>query len=68
MAEPKERFQCQVNNCGYIFDPDKGVKKKTAASTAFKELQDGWACPRCGATPKPFRALTGTVSVIEDGV
>jgi hypothetical protein len=28
MAEPKDMYQCQVANCGYIFDPDKKRQKE----------------------------------------
>lgn len=69
MADPKDMFQCQVSNCGYIFDPDKGVKKsKIAAGTVFHDLPEDWTCPLCGATKKTFRPLAGPGSVVEKGI
>ncbi len=69
MAEAKDTYQCQVSNCGYIYDPDKGVpRKNTPPGTAFKDLPDDWRCPVCGASKKTFRPLAGPGSVIEDGI
>ena len=69
MADPKDMFQCQVSNCGYIFNPDNGVKKSnTPAGITFQDLPDDWGCPICGASKKTFRPLAGPGSVIEEGV
>ncbi len=27
MTEPKDMYQCQTTNCGYIYNPDKGDRK-----------------------------------------
>ncbi len=51
-------WMCQVANCGYIYNPDKGDKKgKIAAGTKFEDLPDDWRCPVCGATKKGFKCL-----------
>jgi len=69
MADPKDMYQCQVSNCGYIYDPDKGDKKsKTPVGTAFKNLPEGWKCPICGSSGKTFRPLAGPGSVAEEGI
>ncbi len=58
MSNPEEMYQCQVSNCGYIYDPDKGDKKgKIAKGTQFKDLPEDWVCPICGATKKSFKSL-----------
>ena len=50
MAEPKDMYQCQTVNCGYIYNPDKGDRKgKIAKGTKFEDLPDDWKCPICGA-------------------
>lgn len=68
MAELKDMYQCQVSNCGYTYDPDKGEPKTgTPAGTAFKDLPDDWKCPFCGATKKSFRPMAGPGSVLEEG-
>ena len=58
MADAKDMWMCQVANCGYIYNPDKGDKKgKIAAGTKFEDLPDDWRCPVCGATKKGFKCL-----------
>lgn len=58
MSEPKDMWRCQVVNCGYVYDPDKGDKKgKIPKDTSFADLPDSWKCPVCGATKKSFRCL-----------
>lgn len=58
MAEPKEMYQCQVANCGYIYNVDKGDRKgKIPKGTQFDELFDDWKCPVCGASKKSFKCL-----------
>ncbi len=57
---PEEMYQCQTVNCGYIYNPEKGDKrKKVAAGTQFADLPDEWVCPICRATKKCFRPLAG---------
>ncbi len=69
MADPKDMYQCQVSNCGYVYDPDKGDKKgKIPAGTAFKDIPDDWVCPSCGSSKKTFRPLAGPGSVIAEGI
>lgn len=58
MAEPKDMYQCQINNCGYIYNPDKGDKKrKIPKNTRFEDLPEDWTCPVCGASTKTFKSL-----------
>lgn len=58
MAEPKDMYQCQVSNCGYIYDPDRGDRKgKIKKGTKFEDLPDDWRCPVCGASKKSFKSL-----------
>ena len=64
MSLPEEMYQCQMVNCGYIYDPDKGDRKgKIKKGVPFKELPDEWKCPVCGASKKTFRPLAGPGSV-----
>ncbi len=58
MAEPKDMYQCQVSNCGYIFNPDKKDRKnKVPKGTKFEDLPEEWRCPVCGASKKSFKPL-----------
>ncbi len=58
MAEPKDMYQCQVANCGFIYNPDKKNRKsKIPKGTKFEELPEDWRCPVCGASPKSFKCL-----------
>ncbi len=58
MAEANEMWICQVVNCGYIYNPDKGDKKgKIEKGTKFEDLPSDWKCPICGATTKGFKCL-----------
>ncbi len=69
MADPKDMYQCQVSNCGYVYDPDKGdAKGKIPAGTAFKDIPDDWQCPHCGSSKKTFRPLAGPGSVLAEGI
>jgi len=69
MADLKDMYQCQVSNCGYVYDPDKGdPKANIPAGTAFKDLPDDWKCPHCGSSKKTFRPLAGPGSVAEEGI
>ena len=59
MAEPKDMWRCQMVNCGYVYDPDRGDKRhKIPAGTRFEDLPEDWKCPVCGATKKSFRPLS----------
>lgn len=58
MAEPKDMYQCQMANCGYIYNPDKGDRKgKIPKHTKFEDLPEDWKCPVCGAGLKAFKCL-----------
>lgn len=58
MAEANEMWQCQINNCGYIYNPDKGDRKgKVEKGIKFEELHEEWKCPVCGASKKVFKCL-----------
>ena len=66
MAQPEEMYQCQMVNCGFIYNPDKGDRKgKIKKGTAFKDLPDDWRCPVCGASKAAFKPLAGPGSVAE---
>ena len=58
MSEPEDMWQCQMTNCGYIYDPDRGDRKgKIQKGTKFEDLPDDWNCPVCVASKKSFRSL-----------
>lgn len=51
-------WQCQGNNCGYIYNPSKGDRKGgIAPGTPFEDLPEEWKCPVCGAGKKFFKKL-----------
>ena len=59
MSDMKDMWRCQVSNCGYVYDPDKGDKKgHVPPGTKFEDLPETWHCPICGASKKTFRRLT----------
>jgi rubredoxin len=67
MATPEEMHQCQTLNCGYIYDPDKGDRRrKIPKDTKFEDLPGDWTCPVCGASRAMFRPLAGPGSVAEE--
>ncbi len=58
MIRLEEMYQCQMGNCGYIYNPEQGDKKgKIPPGTLFAELSEDWHCPCCGAGPERFRSL-----------
>ncbi len=66
MAQPKEIYQCQTSNCGYVYDPDRGDRKgKIVAGIKFEDLPEDWRCPICGGSKKCFRPLAGPGSTKE---
>ena len=68
MADPKDMYQCQTANCGYIYNPDRGCKKgKVPKGTCWGELPEDYCCPSCGAGRKMFRPLAGPGSSAEEG-
>ncbi|MBQ7608769.1 MAG: rubredoxin [Desulfovibrionaceae bacterium] len=59
MAELSDMWQCQVGNCGYIYNPDKGDRKhKIPKGVKFEDLPDDWRCPVCGSSKKMFKRLS----------
>ena len=43
MSEPKDMWQCQTSNCGYIYDPDRGDRKgHIAKGVKFEDMPDDW--------------------------
>ena len=58
MSEPKEMYQCQTTNCGYIYDPGKGDPlNEIAPGVLFDELPEAWVCPLCYAEWESFDPL-----------
>lgn len=58
MSDEKQMYQCQMVNCGYIYNPAKGDKKgKIPKDTPFTQLPETWKCPLCGAGTKMFKPL-----------
>ncbi len=44
----EEMWQCQVANCGYIYNPAKGDRKgNISPGTSFEDLSEIWKCPLC---------------------
>ncbi len=69
MATAEEMYQCQTVDCGFIYDPDRGDRRrKVPAGTSFADLHEDWRCPSCGAGKKMFRPLAGPASTIEEGI
>jgi rubredoxin len=60
MSGDPEMWQCQMNNCGYIYDPSRGDKRrKIPPGTRFEELPEDWKCPCCGASKAMFKPQSG---------
>lgn len=60
MGKSREIFQCQVANCGCMYDPERGDRRgKVPRGTAFRALSDDWRCPACGAGKKMFKPMAG---------
>lgn len=58
MARPEETYQCQTSNCGYIYNPDKGCKKrKVEPGTSWEDVPEDFTCPICGVGKKMFKPL-----------
>jgi rubredoxin len=67
MVKPEEMYQCQTVNCGCIYNPDKGDRRRNIQKdTCFENLPEEWCCPVCGATKRRFRPLAGPGSVKEE--
>ena len=59
MADPHDMWRCPVSNCGYVYDPDRGDRRrKIPKGTKFEDLPDDWTCLVCGASKKNFRRIS----------
>lgn len=68
MPNPTDLHQCQITNCGFVYNPDKQHRKiKEPLGTRFEALPRHWKCPVCGASKDKYRPVTGPGSVAEDG-
>ncbi len=68
MTDPKDMHQCQITNCGFVYDPEKQHRKiKEARGTKFEALPMHWKCPVCGASKDKYRPVAGPGSVANDG-
>jgi len=67
MVELGKMYQCQgPASCGYIYNPDRGDKKRNIQKgTFFEDLPEDWTCPSCGLSRKMFRPLAGAGAVKE---
>ena len=55
MSQAKTVWRCQMPNCGYIYDPDRGDKKsKIPPGIFFENFSGGWRCPVCKASKRSF--------------
>ena len=57
-SDPRtHRFECR--SCGYVYDPEEGVKKVgIEAGTAFEDLDPaGFRCPVCRSRKPAFRDI-----------
>ncbi|HMK55514.1 MAG TPA: rubredoxin [Dissulfurispiraceae bacterium] len=51
-------WQCQGNNCGYIYNDKKGDRKgKIPPDTKFEDIPEDWKCPVCGAGKRFFKEM-----------
>jgi rubredoxin len=49
-------FVCE--QCGYIYNPQKGDRKgKIPPGVAFEDLPEEWVCPLCGARKTRFSRM-----------
>jgi rubredoxin len=52
------KWQCQMTNCGYIYNPEKGDRKgNIPPGTRFEDLPEDWTCPLCGAGKHMFNPI-----------
>ncbi|MGI6679182.1 MAG: rubredoxin [Dehalobacterium sp.] len=55
-TQKQKQWQCQMPNCGYIYDPGRGCKKnKIEKGCSFEDLPENYRCPLCGASKKQFK-------------
>ena len=51
-----QKYVCEV--CEYIYDPAEGDPDSgIEPGTAFEQIPDDWACPKCGATKSQFKPM-----------
>jgi len=51
-----QKYKCTV--CGYIYDPEKGDPDSgIEPGTAFEDIPEDWACPKCGAQKSDFEPV-----------
>ena len=68
MTDPKDLHQCQITNCGFVYDPKKQHRKiKEPLGTKFEGLPGDWKCPVCGASKEKYRPVAGPGSVADAG-
>ncbi|WP_081859169.1 rubredoxin [Desulfohalovibrio reitneri] len=69
MGKANEMYQCQVHNCGYVYDPEVGDPPRgIKPGTQFQDLPEDWKCPICGAHKHMFKPLAGPGSVLYENV
>ena len=50
---PYKKWQCSA--CGFIYDEELGDEEEGfPPGTRFKDIDDNWICPDCGATKDIF--------------
>ncbi len=56
--EQKKMYQCQMQSCGYIYNPEKGCKKgKIPKDVCFEDLPEDYRCPLCKARKQAFKPI-----------
>jgi rubredoxin len=64
MANINDMYLCQVSNCGYIYNPDRGDRKGGIPhDTRFEDLPDTWLCPLCGVGKELFCCIGEAVAL-----
>lgn len=50
-----DKWECP---CGYVYDPAQGdAESGVAPGTAWKDLPEGWVCPKCAAEKEYFEKV-----------
>ena len=56
--EPVEGGKYKCAKCGCVYDPQKGDPKRGIdPGIEFKDLPEGWKCPRCRKSKDMFRPI-----------
>ncbi|THB77490.1 MAG: rubredoxin [Desulfobulbaceae bacterium] len=67
MADPKDLHQCQISNCGFVYNQQKQHRKiKEPQGTKFEALPLHWKCPVGGASKENYQPMAGPGSVAEE--